>query len=104
MQLTIEQHDDDTTTINGTRYTNVFFENFGCSFPNMVGQTLRIDKKEDGLVTVTIITVPADDAAIKQTAKESGAEVTDYFNYAASTDMIVFPDIDCLKQFIRKLF
>jgi len=59
MQLTIDQHDDDTTTIEGTRYANIFFRNFGCSFPGMVGQTLRIDKKEDGLVTVTRIADPA---------------------------------------------
>lgn len=51
--LQIQHHDDDTTTIEGTRYSNNFFREFGCGFPNMVGQVLRIDKKEDGVVIVT---------------------------------------------------
>lgn len=51
--LKIEQHDDGSVTIEGTRYAPVFFREFGCSFPEMVGQTLRVEKKEDGVVTVT---------------------------------------------------
>uniref|UniRef100_A0A6M3L9A5 Uncharacterized protein n=1 Tax=viral metagenome TaxID=1070528 RepID=A0A6M3L9A5_9ZZZZ len=53
MSLKIEQHDDDTVTIEGTRYSEAFFRELGCSFPNMIGQVLRIDKKDNGLVTVT---------------------------------------------------
>jgi hypothetical protein len=52
-KLNITQNDDDTTTIEGTRYSNYLFRELGCSFPSMVGQVLRVDKKEDGLVTVT---------------------------------------------------
>lgn len=54
--LNIQQHDDGSVTIEGTRYAPEFFREFGCSFPQMVGQVLRIDKKEDGLVTVTRLT------------------------------------------------
>ena len=53
--LKIEQNDDGSVTIEGTRYAPEFFRELGCSFPEMVGQTLRIDKKEDGMVTVTRI-------------------------------------------------
>jgi len=51
--MRIEQHDDNTVTIEGTRYAACLFEELGCGFPSMVGQVLRVDKKEDGLVTVT---------------------------------------------------
>ncbi len=43
----------DTIEIEGTRYSGHLFRELGCSFPNMIGQVLRIDKKENGLVTVT---------------------------------------------------
>lgn len=44
---------DGTVTINGTKYSYEFFDEFGCSFPGMIGQILRVDKKCDGIVTVT---------------------------------------------------
>ena len=53
MPLKIEQHDDGTVTIAGTHYAPDLFENLSCGFPAMVGQVLRIDKKKDGIVTVT---------------------------------------------------
>jgi len=43
----------DELEIEGTRYSGAFFRQLGCNFPEMVGQTFQIDKKEDGLVTVT---------------------------------------------------
>lgn len=43
----------DFVEIEGTRYSGDLFREFACSFPNMIGQILRIDKKENGLVTVT---------------------------------------------------
>jgi len=52
-ELKIEQHSDGSVTIEGTRYTGRFFREFGCSFSEKVGQVLRIDKKENGMVTVT---------------------------------------------------
>jgi len=53
--LSVEPYDpiSDTIVIEGTRYSADFFRNLGCNFPGMVGQVLRIDKKEDGVVTVT---------------------------------------------------
>ena len=45
--------DRDSIEIEGTRYSGTLFREFACSFPNMIGQILRIDRKEDGLVTVT---------------------------------------------------
>jgi len=42
----------DTIVIEGTKYSGVMFrEAFGIKA--MVGQILRVDKREDGLVTVT---------------------------------------------------
>ena len=54
-QLDVKDYDPwtDTITIEGTRYAGIFFRELGCSFPKMVGQILRIEKKENGLVTVT---------------------------------------------------
>lgn len=43
----------DTIEIEGTKYAGQFFRELGCSFPNMIGQVLRIEKKENGVVTVT---------------------------------------------------
>ena len=54
--LKIEQHGDGSVTIEGTRYAPIFFREFGCSFPKMVGQVLRIDKKDGDMLTVTIMT------------------------------------------------
>lgn len=42
----------DSIQINGTRYAGTLFRELGC-FNDTVGQVLRIDKKKDGLVTVT---------------------------------------------------
>lgn len=53
MTLKIEQNEDGTVTIEGTKYTEIFFIELGCNFPEMVGQVLRVDKKEDGVVSVT---------------------------------------------------
>lgn len=46
-------YDEDTITIYGTIYSRELFKEFGCSFPDMVGQVLRVDKKEDGIITLT---------------------------------------------------
>lgn len=43
----------DSIEIEGTRYSGTLFREFACSFPNMIGQILRVDKKDNGLVTVT---------------------------------------------------
>lgn len=52
--LQIEQHQrEDTVSIEGTKYSADLFRELGCSFPNMIGQVLRIEKKDDGIVTVT---------------------------------------------------
>ena len=58
--LDIKPHDPhtDTIEIEGTRYSGSLFREFGCNFPAMVGQTLRIDKKQDGVVTATRIEPP----------------------------------------------
>ena len=54
MKLKILQHPhNDTTTINGTKYANHLFESFGVTFSSMIGQVLRIDKREDGVITIT---------------------------------------------------
>jgi len=53
MALKIEQCDDDTIIIEGTKYSEQLFRELGCSFPNMIGQVLRVDKKDNGVVTVT---------------------------------------------------
>lgn len=39
--------------INGTRYPRAIFRELGCGFPELIGQILRVDKKEGGLVTAT---------------------------------------------------
>jgi len=43
----------DSIEIEGTRYSSQFFREQGCNFKSMVGQVLRIDKKENGVLTVT---------------------------------------------------
>jgi len=55
VSLDVKPYDSltDTIEIEGTRYSGIFFRELGCSFPAMVGQILRIDKKEDGVITVT---------------------------------------------------
>lgn len=62
MGLKIEPYDEatDTVVIEGTRYAGLLFRELGCSFPNMVGQVLRIDKKENGVVTFTTMGAPAE--------------------------------------------
>ncbi len=45
--------EEDKTEIEGTMYSNFLFKELGCSFPDNIGQVLRVDKKEDGVVTVT---------------------------------------------------
>ena len=54
-ELEVGEYDPitDTIEIEGTKYSGHLFREFGCNFPAMVGQVLRIDKKENGLVTVT---------------------------------------------------
>jgi hypothetical protein len=44
---------NDTIMIEGTRYSGDLFRELGCNFPSMVGDIIRIDEKEDGLVTIT---------------------------------------------------
>lgn len=44
---------DDTIEIEGTIYSADLFREFGCRFPSSVGQVLRVDKKDNGIVTVT---------------------------------------------------
>ena len=53
--LRIEHHEDDTVSIEGTRYDNDIFRNLGCCFPAPVGHIVRIDQKEDGVITATRI-------------------------------------------------
>lgn len=55
MSLNVEPYDEatDSIVIEGTRYAGVLFREFGCGFPNNIGSTLRIVKKENGTVTVT---------------------------------------------------
>lgn len=43
----------DIIKIEGTCYHGGLFRELGCNFPSMVGQVLRVDKKENNLVTVT---------------------------------------------------
>ena len=54
-ELAVGEYDPylDVIEIEGTRYHGSLFRELGCGFPAMVGQTIRIDKKENGLVTVT---------------------------------------------------
>jgi hypothetical protein len=51
--LEVGEYDEnsDTITIEGTRYSGHVFRELG--FPGMIGQVLRIDKKESGTVTAT---------------------------------------------------
>lgn len=42
----------DTIEIEGTRYSGVLFREFGCFFADKIGQILRVEKKENGVVTV----------------------------------------------------
>jgi len=42
----------DTIEIEGTRYSGALFRELGCSFPTLVGQTIKIIRKENGLVTI----------------------------------------------------
>ena len=35
----------DSIIIEGTRYAGVLFREFGCSFPERVGQLLRVEEK-----------------------------------------------------------
>lgn len=43
----------DTIEIEGSVYSGNMFRYLGCSFPNMVGHVFRIDKKSDGITTLT---------------------------------------------------
>ena len=43
----------DHLEVEGTVYTGDFFRELGCNFPEIVGQILRVDKKESGVVTLT---------------------------------------------------
>lgn len=45
----------DTIEIEGTRYSGQLFREFGCNFPGLVGHLLRVEKKENGIVTITKI-------------------------------------------------
>jgi len=55
MDLDVKPYDPimDVIEIEGTRYSGWFFRKLGCNFPSMVGQVLKIDKKESGIITVT---------------------------------------------------
>ena len=55
MDLEVRPYDSvkDVIEIEGTRYSGVFFRELGCNFPSLVGQVFRIEKKENGLITVT---------------------------------------------------
>jgi len=59
--LQIKQHNDGTVTIEGTRYSEAFFRELGCNFPSMVGQILRVERKEDGVITVTRLSLKDSD-------------------------------------------
>ena len=43
----------DSIEIEGTMYSGNLFREFGCNFSSMIGQILRIDKKKNGLITIT---------------------------------------------------
>lgn len=47
--------DKDHLEVEGTVYAGNFFRELGCNFKDMVGQVLRVDKKENGVVTLTRI-------------------------------------------------
>lgn len=49
----IRKIDSETIEIFGTRYSVAVFQALGCDFPASVGHVLRVDKKQDGVVTVT---------------------------------------------------
>jgi len=53
-ELNVEPYDPrtDSIVIEGTKYSGHFFRSLSCCFPE-VGQVFRVDKKEDGVVTVT---------------------------------------------------
>lgn len=53
--LDVKQYDSftDSIKIEGTRYAGNLFRELGCNFPAMIGQILKVEKKEDGMVTVT---------------------------------------------------
>ena len=54
-KLDVGQYDAerDLIVIEGTTYSGCFFRELGCSFPAMIGQVLRVDRKDGGVVTVT---------------------------------------------------
>jgi len=53
--LEVKEYDPihDSIEIEGTRYSGAFFRELGCNFPDMVGQTVVVEKKEDKTVTLT---------------------------------------------------
>ncbi len=54
MALTIEQDlVRGQVTIEGTTYSAILFKALGCSLPTSVGHIFRVDKMEDGIVTLT---------------------------------------------------
>lgn len=54
-ELNVGQYDPqlDVIEIEGTKYSGEMFRGFGIDA--MVGQVLRIDKREDGVITVTVL-------------------------------------------------
>ena len=45
----------DSIVIEGTTYSGKLFRELGCNFAEMVGQTLKVVRKENGTVTVARI-------------------------------------------------
>lgn len=84
----------DTIVIEGTRYSADFFRNLGCNFPAMVGQVLRVDKKEDGVVTVTrlekyefgVARITILEEALRQYIRAGCCEGTHFVNQKAALD------------------
>jgi hypothetical protein len=62
----------DIIEIEGTKYSGGLFRQFGLKFPGNVGNVLRIDKMEDGVITVTRIN-PSDKDIIN-VALENGID------------------------------
>ena len=56
----------DTIEIEGTKYSGHIFRTLGCGFPDMIGDVIRVDKKEDGCVTVTTIYRNEEDGQLEE--------------------------------------
>jgi len=94
-ELNVGKYDPDTDTIEieGTKYAGMLFRELGCSFPNMVGQVLRIDQKKDKTVTVTRL-----DRGREQTGHGKGSMVV--FSPELNKSFIVTKRFVCMDLFM----